>query len=191
MKKNNINKGVFDSNEELYFTYFLNDLKDKGFIDDFYKNEESYPLTKGLSVNYIKPMKKVNDKVLKQTILSSSIYTPDFIIKWNDKALGIFVTDISKPIKDKIITEFICQENMISVVEVKGAWDNNNMTRLAINNIKVVWDKHSIFVNLIKIPSIFNKLFTPERYFMTDKTFKPRKLNYKNVKTLKEYLNEK
>lgn len=181
---------TYDSYEELHFSYFLNDLKDKGFIVDWYKNTTSYSLTEGLFIEYIKPMKKVANKVLKQTLLAPSTYTPDFVIEWNDKALGIFVTDISKPIKEKISTEFICQ-NMISVVEIKGAWDNNNMTRLVMNNIKVVWDKHSVYVNLIKVPNIFNKLFTPERYFMTDKTFKPRKLNYKNVKTLKEFLNGK
>jgi len=54
---------------------------------------------------------------------------------------------------------------------------------------------NKVFINLIKLPSIFNKTFTPDRYLMTDKTFKPRKINYGTKtkpigpRTLREFIN--
>jgi hypothetical protein len=177
----------FDSNEEMYFSRYLNELKGKKYIDSWKTINEPYNLTTGIKHEYVKPMKKVDDKVLEQTILSPSVYTPDFMIVWNSKANNIFVQKINKGNK-KITTPFICDDEGISIVETKGQFDRSNMTRLAINNIKFLYEKYNIYVNLIKVPGIFKKTFTPDRYLMTDKTFKPRKLNYK-PKTIREYVN--
>jgi ribosomal protein S18 len=183
-------KNNFDSNEELYFSWYLDQLKDKGYVNHWERNEASYEMTSPIINTYIKPMKRVEDKVLEQTILNGSSYTPDFIIYWEDKAIGIFVSKLDHT-KGKIETPFICQlPELVSVIETKGEFDMGNMTRLARNNIKFVYEKHKVFINLIKLPSIFNKTFTPDRYLMTDKTFKPRKLKYKNVRTLREFITE-
>jgi len=180
-------KNEFHSQEEKYFSWMLDELKAKGYIVEWQKCNTSLQLTKGLYLEYVKPMKKVANKVLKQTILEPSVYTPDFEITWAVKAFGIFVTDLDIKSDDKLDTVFT-SHGVKSVVEVKGSWDNNNMTRLAKNNIKFVYDKHGIYINLIVVPNVFSKLFTPERYFMTDRTFKPRTLNYKNARTLREFI---
>jgi hypothetical protein len=89
----------------------------------------------------------------------------------------------------KIITPFICSDDeMISIVETKGTFDMGNMTRLANNNIKFVYEKYQVYINMIKVPTIFDKTFTPDRYLMTDKTFQSRKIKYKNVRTLREFI---
>lgn len=167
----------FDSQEELHFSWYLNELRNQGYIDSWDKFEnvnESYPLTEGMVHKYIKPMKRVEDKHLEQVILAPSSYTPDFKIWWNTKAHGIFVTDINiVSNKDKIITPFICQDN-ISIIETKGTFDNNNMTRLANNNIKFVYEKFGVYINMVKVPTIFKNTFTPGRYLLTDKTLKKR-----------------
>jgi hypothetical protein len=178
----------FDSQEELHFSWYLEHLKDHRYVNRWEKNETSYTLTPGLKHTYIKKMKRVDDKELEQAILNPSVYTPDFIIYWEPKAIGKFVVNPDNT-NNKINTPFICDDELISVIEVKGEFDNNNMTRLATNNIKFLYHQYNVFVNLIKVPSIFNKTFTPDRYFMTNKTFKPRKIKYKNVRTLREFVN--
>lgn len=178
-------KNKFDSNEELYFSWYLEDLLAKRYIVSCEKIEEPIEISKGLYKEYVKPMKKVSDKILTQTILKPSVYTPDFAITWTEKALGIFVQRLSD--EDKITCPFICDDSLESIVEIKGGFDRGNMTRLVINNIKFIYDKYEVYINMIKIPDLFKKTFTPNRYFMTDKSFQPRKFNYK-PKTIKEYV---
>ena len=177
-------KNNFDSKEELYFSWFLDQLKASRYINRWERNEVSYSLTKGLTHEYIIPMKRVPDKVKEQAILLPSIYTPDFVIYWEPKAIGIFVQIFGNEAGNKkLTTPFLCSvDEMISVVETKADFDKNNMSRLANNNIKFVYEKYKVYVDMV------NKTFTPDRYFMTDKTFKPRKLNYKNVRTLSEFI---
>ena len=178
----------FDSNEEKYFSWYLEELKGRGYINRWEKIETSYELTDGLSHTYIKKMKKVNDKELIQTILAPSSYTPDFKIYWNKKAYGIFVEEVNVT-KNKIKTEFICDSEGISIVETKATFDMGNMTRLVTLNIKFLYYRYNIYVNLIKVPTIFKNTFTPDRYLMTDKTFKPRTIKYA-VRSLSKFINE-
>jgi hypothetical protein len=181
-------KHTFDSKEELYFSWFLDQLKASRYINNWERNETSYNLFGGLVHSYVKPMKRVEDKILTQTILQPSSYTPDFIIYWEPKAIGIFVSKMHST-KGKITTPFLCTEDeLISVVETKADFDRNNMTRLANNNIKFVYEKYRVYIDMVKLPSLFNKTFTPDRFLMTDKTFQPRKLKYKNVRTLREFI---
>jgi hypothetical protein len=181
-------KNKFDSQEELHFSWYLEHLKDCRYINHWEKNETSYELCKSLKHKYIKPMKRVKDKVMEQTIMHGSSYNPDFTIYWEPKAIGIFVSILDKT-KGKITTPFICDDDqLISIVETKADFDRGNMTRLAINNIKFVYEKYNVYINMVKIPSFFGKTFTPNRYFMTDKTFQPRKMKHKNVRTLREFV---
>lgn len=178
----------FDSNEELYFSWYLDELKKAGYIVRWERNDISFQLTTGLIWDYIKPMKRVADKELTQTLFAPSKYTPDFNIYWEEKAEGIFVTDIGNKVSNKKIETPFISNYGLTIVETKGDWDQNNMTRLATNNIKMVWELHEQYVQLIKIPSFFGKTFTPSRYLFTDKTMKPRKMKYKNVRTISQFI---
>jgi hypothetical protein len=179
----------FDSKEELHFSWYLETLKQWNYINHWYKCEDSYQLTYDVYIEYLKPMKRVADKVMKQTLLKGRSYTPDFVIDWNQQAINKLATELKIDCLhyNKITTPFISQAN-ISFVEVKGTFDNNNMTRLANNNIKDVYAKYGDYINLIKVPNIFKKTFTPERYLLTDKSLKPRKVNW-DVRSIKEFIN--
>ena len=175
----------FDSKEELYFSWYLEVLRNWNFIEWWNKNEKSYQLTHDVAITHIKEMKRVPDKVLTQILLPGRVYTPDFLIKWTDQAEGIFTQEL----KDgkKIKTPFISQGGF-SMVETKGNADYKNMTRLAICNIKDTYHKHKIFVSLIKVPLVFKQTFTPERYLLTDKSLKPRTIKYA-TRTIKDFIN--
>ncbi|MCK5159920.1 MAG: hypothetical protein KAR08_12215, partial [Candidatus Heimdallarchaeota archaeon] len=60
----------FDSKEERYFSWYLEVLRNWNFIESWEKVEEPYILTTGLYIKFIKPMKRVADKELEQTLLS-------------------------------------------------------------------------------------------------------------------------
>lgn len=175
----------FDSKEELYFSWYLEVLRNWNFIEKWEKVKEPYILTNGLYIKYTKPMKRVEDKIIEQKLLSSRVYTPDFIIKWTDQADKVFAQELKNG--EKIVTPFISQQG-VSVIEVKGGFDNNNMTRLAVNNIKDVYEKYGEYVTMVKIPLLFKQTFTPERYLLTDKSFKPRTIKYA-TRTIKAFVN--
>lgn len=178
---------IFESYEELHFSWYLKELQKQGYIISWERNDKSYQMTEGLYRDYIIPMKRVDDKKKTQTIIKPSVYTPDFNIFWHEKSEGIFVTDLSnKTLKSKISTPFISNFGL-TVVETKGSFDQNNMTRLANNNVKFVWKLYQVYVQIVKIPNIFNTTFTPNRYLFTDKTKVLRKIKYKNIITIKDF----
>lgn len=174
----------FDSKEELYFSWYLEVLRNWNFIRWWEKNTLSYQLTKDVVRTYIRPMKRVEDKIISKTLFSGRVYTPDFKVIWTDQAHGIFVQDIN--CGEKLTAPFISQGG-ISTIEVKGGFDNNNMTRLAINNIKDVYEKYEDYITMVKIPMLFKQTFCPERYMLTDISLKPRKIHYA-TKTIKEFI---
>lgn len=179
----------FDSKEELYFSWYLEVLRNWNFIRSWDKIETPYQLTEDLTIEYLKPMKRVKDKILSQKLLSGRVYTPDFKIRWTEQAIGVFTQDLKNGVlyKNKFTAPFISQGG-ISIVEVKGVFDNNNMTRLATNNIKDVYEKYGDYITIAKIPMLFKQTFTPERYMLTDVSLKQRKINYA-TRTIKDFIN--
>lgn len=178
-----------DSNEELYYAWWLSELCDAGFVSAVITQPEGFELHPGFCHTFIKKM-KTKDKIQEETIIKPSVYTTDFYVKWTEKAVGVFINLLDtddKIMKGQSPLLDICNKELGSFTEVKPKFDQNNMTRLARTNIKWVQDKHGIFVNLVIPCKLFKKTFTPERYLTTNLSGKPRKLDYK-PRTLKEYL---
>lgn len=182
--------GEFDSNEELYFSWYLEELRENGFIRAWAKNNEAFTLTDPYVHEYVVPMKRVSDKVKDQIILRGSEYTHDFDIAFHKSAMGLFVSRIGYD-EGKLKTPFLINSETqgLTHVEIKGGFDQNNMTRLVVSNIKFLYHTRSIYVNLIKIPDLFKNTFTPKRYLLTDKSMQQRKIKFK-IKSLQEYLKE-
>lgn len=188
---------LLQSNEEQYFDWWLQELKAMGFIKEITHQPKPYQLSEQLSVSYFEPYKKKEGgKDIPEEILPGHIYTPDVKIVWNETALGLFTLTLNSNFRKKRNRSFqyiMCQHNKesneyYSIVEVKPSFDQNNMTRLAKINIKWVWDKYSDFVNIIIPEKHFDKSFTPKKYLFTNKSNKPRKIKYKNIITLQEFL---
>lgn len=191
----------FDSDEEMYFSWWLQELQEKGFIKSF-NRAKSYEL--GHPVIYEWTERKNNiDLFNDSTILDGSIYTPDFEIVWEDKAINIFVNPnitniIKQPRTVRVFTEksnepinkkLFIQINGVSIIEVKPDFDLNNMTRLNTIDRKWLFQSRGIFTNLVLMPSFFKKTFTPNRFLLTNKTNKVRALKYQPI-TLEEYINK-
>lgn len=182
----------FDSFEELYASWYFEELKKNGYIESWSKNETPIVLTEPLLHQYVVPMKRVADKAKYQKIMNGSEYTYDFDVVFTKKAFGIFVSHVNLNHFNKVDCAFknTFPYDRVTRVEIKGGFDQNNMTRLAVNNIKFLYQSKRIYVNLIKIPDLFKKTFTPKRYLLTDKSMQPRKIKFPVV-TLEEFVAKK
>ena len=120
-------------------------------------------------------------------LIREHIYTPDFLILWNEKARGVFFNNLLDRVtlsKIPFTVKGLCDK---SIIEIKPAFDQNNMTRLFTINQKWLLEGIGVYCQKIIPVKLFSKTFTPVRYLKTDKTNKKRKLHY-IPKALKEYV---
>jgi hypothetical protein len=197
MKKQVIEKEIqFDSDEEMYFYWWLEELRQAGYIKEIIRDVEPFDLSSRLSITYTVKTQlktKIKEKEKDITILHPHIYTADFKVIWADKALHklhepifvvgsniniLFYSNVVFPDPNGIVFSFF---------EVKPTYDQNNMTRLFTVNQKWVWDKFAVFINKVIPEKLFSDTFTPMRYLTTNKSGKLRKIKFK-VRTLEEYL---
>lgn len=186
---------TFDSKDEEYFSWWCQELKDAGIIHD-YGRCTPYVLNKEFTKQYIdfKILKTKTNVISKlQTLIPVKVYTPDFVIYWNDKK-DYKLTDLLDETDGKYTKPFIKQYipnigSGSSLVEIKPIFDQNSMTRLFKTNQAIMWDKYAIYVNLVTYQELFERTFTPKKFLLTDTGRQERKIKWK-VRTLEEYLNE-
>lgn len=177
---------AFDSLEELAFLQWADDLKKAGYIKSI-RRADSYLLCESMTIGYAEQL-KTKSKPMQQTILHGHSYNPEFEIIWDKKALDKFVHLIGIPKKhDKAFLGWKRGDEIVTIIEIKPLFDQNNMERLFKVNQKWMWDKHAVFVNLVKCPELFPKTFTPNAYLTTPSGFK-RKIKWK-IRSLYHYLN--
>ena len=191
-RKRNVNEGTYngvpyESGCELAFLYFAEVLKQKGFISKI-ERSESFLLCDSITHNYSLTGKRGASRPMTQTISLGHSYTADYRVTFTKKALGKFcwlLGDNSKNEKNL----FVCQQidnQYVTYVEVKPDFDSRGKTRSAINDMKWVFQKHEIFINLFRPNRWFEGTFTPSNYQFTERGVK-RKLNFE-VRTIDEYL---
>jgi hypothetical protein len=176
---------IYESEPELWFLFWAFELHNKGIIKTI-RRAPSFNLTEGLDNEFVIKDMKGREVTKKQTILRPSLYTPEFEIFWGIHTYKKFVWLDGD---GKITVPFVGMydpEGVKTLVEVKPDFDQNNMTRLFKNNQKFLWDKHKIFVNLVKIKELFEKTFCPAEWLHT-RTGKDRKVNF-TIKLLNQYL---
>lgn len=169
------------TNEERWFGYYLEELKQAGYIEEY----EYQPTSLVLCPESEHPFKKFHQKV----------YTPDYKIYWNDPA-GLFTSDHDKK------APFYQTRHWVSYIDVKGSG-----FKFGLNNSDVtfpdrqawVWHQLGIFIQKVEVSlkkkSIFEKTFLPHRikeeeiYTTTGKTWTKGDSKVKfNALTLQEYV---
>lgn len=182
----------FDSKEEEYFYWYLQELQKAGFIEEIIPQYPVIPLSDKKEHEVYKPLKR-KTKFFNKTLLQEHIYTPDFTIVWAQKGFQLFVSHADTYKEEKTpfllyITHFDkIKGKLVSIIEIKPSFDKYNMTKMFIVNQKWVYEKYGYFVQLVKPEELFKKTFTPARYIWTDSGSGRRKIKFK-VRTLKEYL---
>lgn len=164
----------FDSDEELYFSDYLAELKHADIILHFERHQ---------TLNLMEPV-KTNGR----SLFREQVYTPDFLVVWNPLIavpLGI-VTDTDHHVKGVPFKAYYdSNDQLVSSIEVKGGYTEQDETRLYGVLFKWTWSKFGIFVQKINVSNtakdIFAKTFTPNSFLTTKKTKKPRKLHYEPI----------
>lgn len=187
----------FDSQEEKEVYNWIMELYERGIITSFTHQPESFQLSHKRRVPIKKVMKtKTVDSDFH--LMNGHLYTADFLIHWNSEYLNKMFYELNM---NQVLPAINYKEMLIacenddftgfcSYIEVKPIFDQNNMTRLFKINQKWVLDKYGIFVNMIIPDKLFEMTFTPGKRLVLEKTGKPRKVNYKNVININEYLSK-
>jgi hypothetical protein len=199
-------KGIlFDSDEEMFFAMWLEELKEVGYVRQWKRAVDSISLTDGLKISYIKVTKlktKTKHEEKEFTVLRPSEYTTDFDVTFTPEGIMRLVNYITPAGSFEITRPFFSNERLRGLFEIKPGFDQNNMERLFKNNQKFIWDKYKIFVNLVEPIELFKKTFLPSeaapyfKYKVVPKKAKAKgkvkgdfKFDWK-PKTIKEFLND-
>lgn len=202
--------GGHDSAQELHFEWWLQELKDEGYVKDFGR-AESIQITNGLDLRY--KMERISPKTGKSLTPKEKTlsfyrplsYTPDFYIEWEFPSELLFYVPLESirrrswdnvTLDTELPSHLLGSRYMKSFIEVKPALTGINATNhsrlLAARQIGNILSSQAIApVNLVTIGpnrgSLFDRTFCPRRYYFTDKTRKPRTIHF-NPRTLAEFV---
>ncbi len=165
----------FKSTIEEYFSYYLNELKDNGFIEWWKYESNTYNLSDSISSIYLQYDKKGNIKEKSESLMREASITSDFTIKWLEKAKNVFYLDRTEPIHymsrikqipfrvDNIIDK-------ISQVEIKGSSEASTSSSVSFPyKQKWCYQMYNIYIQKIKP-------FHPTKGLLFEETFTPLKV---------------
>lgn len=179
--------GQKPSLEEYYFMHWCYDLMREGYIDMIKYKEETVPLVDPVTMGWME-VKKTKNVWHPKTIFEKATYTPDFVIRFTDKAEDLLFAGFVTYYKANPYTQF--QYFYQSAwVDVKGGYEAFGHSQKAVFELirKLVMDKYNIYIHRIEVPKIFEKTFIPERYRLTDKQTKERTLK-KSYDSLEQFI---
>lgn len=181
----------FDSSEETYFSWFLDELLKEGLIRDWGK-PDTITLAENVKLEFKLP-KSVGSRVL----LRDQTYTPDFELVWNPDhpEVGRFRTKWLKDIPSDMVSSkapFISDRDEHSLIEIKGSYVEHDESRIYSILAKWVFQATGKYVQRIEVSasqssSIFAKTFCPRDFLVTDVRKQPRKIKYQ-ARTLDQLL---
>lgn len=181
---------ILDSEEELYFVHWLEELQAEGYIEYFNRVQDPIQIFNKVNFKFfINNGKKI--KEIEKFILHPLEYTPDFIIKWSKQANGklVAIKNHEYTKKDFDRCEFYCNDDFISLVDVKGAYASPKLiSAITFPIIQKILAYNGIFVQkVVPFKGLFSNTFTPLTYLFT-KTGKQRTIKW-NIVSVKEFLN--
>lgn len=195
-----------DSQEEVWTAMWLQELKDAGYVNDWFKILLPIHIFEPVEFYYNKVTvlkTKTKEELKKFTLLNDLDYTPDFQVTWTSAGMKHFVSRIAD-IEINPKSWFFCDNPLnTTLIEVKPNFDQNGKTAKFSIIQKILWSVHKRFVDLILPEKLFEGTFMPKEA-MPD--FKYRKApTGKNKgkkgpgdwktdyvpKSLKEFINDK
>lgn len=191
---------TLDSLEEAYFSWWLDELREAGFIREW-RRAASHELFPPVTHSYVSEYKtpktgQVRRKTKSKKLLSSLTYTPDFEIVWSLQAYArVFVPMAQCSGADLLVGDPGCRmiaqpsggSQWTSIVEVKPrivgrSSMNTGRLQLARATRAALFHLKGIYVHQVEIGtnagSWFDKTFVPDRFLLTNKTGKPRTINF-------------
>lgn len=184
----------YDSNEEMYFEWWLAELKDNNIVNHYTRDTTIYVLSDNVTIQQEEVL-KTKTKIVEIELLPKITYRPDFAVAWNmeHEHIDLFINNLylNTKIKNKYSTIYVADH--ISAIDVKSSIPpkfSTSYSTLYTFPIKQKWmvDKFKIYVSKVPIPKLFEKTFTPARFLLTNKTSKERVINF-DTRTLNDYIN--
>jgi hypothetical protein len=194
-----INYKFLNSQEE-YFYYWLEELYDNGFISRIEPDQSSFTLNNSLSIDYTKIKGKSKLTTAQLKLIKERSYTPDFIFEFTKKAENVFYFIENS---NKQVFPFVNKDNKI-YVDTKGEYTKHYSSSITFGDRQaMMWDRHSIYVQIIKAyikegkKCLFEETFTPKKVVKKEVYLKDipiknikkgdTKIKFK-IRTLDEYL---
>lgn len=172
----------YASREEKWFSYYVNELKEHGFLSHVIYQPRPFILSKEVTVEAV--IAKKNTKTTKTiTLCRSSQYTADWLLIWTDKARGVFFWESNGeycnnffPYRKSHHSNFIpfYAKDKVSVVDIKGGFvgRNNSSGVTFSHNQKWVMQVYDVFVQKIVVSldekGLFYRTFTPRTVVFTE-----------------------
>ena len=178
-----------DSKEEVYFSWWLNELMRAGYIIDWTYQPNTFLLSEKI-MYMVHVQLKTKIRVDPKVLMHKHTYTPDFWIAWSLKSQGLFYNNLCDKVDLKSCA--VIAQLGESYIDVKPkAWGNNSFMEVFKNNQKWTYKRHGVFVQPLVVyggkTSVFESTFCPERFRLTDATMRKRKINF-HAAGLKEFL---
>lgn len=175
IEKTGVHRGIpYDSYNEYYTIDWLEELRVRGYVLS-YRRADSYTLTESVKHTYFDEKGKPRS----QHIMHGSVYTPEFEVIWNEENFRDFIWLMGENAKN--VKPLIGHRNdagqVFTIIECKSDYDRNNGIRMFTNNMKVLFAKYGVYVNLVQPATFFERTFTPAS-FLTTPAGMERKLKY-------------
>lgn len=183
----------YESFCELSCLFFAEELIKTGYVAKV-ERSPSYLLCDPVQNTYAEQLKK-GSKQVTQTVSLGVTYTPDYDIYFTNKALGLFCWELGSDKKwDKhlLVVQKVDTEQGIlykACCEVKPDFQRASTTPKSVQSMKWLMQRRGVFVNLFRPNRIFEGLFVPEKYKITERGTL-RLLKFK-VLSLQQYLKNK
>lgn len=192
-------KITFDSEEELRLYHWIEEAVENKVIESFIYHPEPIVLIENVTHTTVSFSKiKKSCKFGKRVMLRNLEYTPDFIIKFNNKLL-LLNNDITNVEGVHGSYWMFNPENINStfdmIIDVKSSVSNqygNNSTAITFPiKQKMLWATKGIYVHKVVPDQWFKQFWIPERYAYKQNRILPVKTKLGELcKTLKELKGE-
>lgn len=178
----------YDSKEEVYFAWYLDELKEKGYVNFWHYHPKQFDLTMGFYY-YVTEQKKRGEKTTAYTLARPHTYTPDFMIHWSGNGsvlFGKYLFNNSEHIygahHDALKQYFWYQIEpyaYTTYVDVKPMFSKRD-SDTAMFSLKraLMLQMHHVHVQKVVIQDCFAKTFTPQRFLTCDVSKSKRKINW-------------
>jgi hypothetical protein len=196
----------FVSDEEHYFSWYIDELTANGYIQEAVYQPASFVLSEPV-VLVLRQVKNNKPKRIEKTLLNEHVYTADWRITWTDKAYGLFFKRLDRFADKDDASYFMASKSddidIVTYVDIKGAFSgpNNSSAVTFPLNQKWVCEKYGIYVQKV-IPLYYTKIksgkrmphglfadtFTPDRYLMQNERIAFRRTIHYEPRTLSEYI---
>lgn len=155
---------TYKSTEEKWFSWYLDELKEHGLIEDYSYEEVTFELSPKQTFKYSKQL-KTKSKTVEKILFRPLTYTPDFVINFEPKASSIANSPHRFPL-------FITSNSTLTAyIDIKGTFGNKASDIRFPDKQKMMYHLHRVYINKIEIeanPSKQSKIF--------EETFLPKKI---------------